>query len=119
MSAFAITDRTGKKSIRVQHGLHCGSGEERNINRRKQKTVTFVLQIAKADTCGFKHLRMLIVRIPEKNQPHTGKMPLELHGVVAGNHDDPVHTGLLQCCNDALRDGDGADVQHRLEITHA
>ena len=119
MPALPIADRTGERRVTLQKQLQRCCREEGNIHRGEEKPVALVLQIREADAGRLKHLGMLIVLVPEKDDPQTGQMPFQLDGVVSRDHHDLFHAGLLQRGHHALGDGDGADVQHRFEVSHA
>ena len=99
--------------------MYSGGGEKRDIHRRKEQAVAFVLQVGQPDAGRLKHLGVFKVIIAQEDDPAPGEMTLQLCGVVAGDHDDLVNARLLQGGHHTLGNGDRTDVQHRFELAHA
>ena len=119
MAGLAIADRAGQIRLAGHHRPDCVGSEERNVHRREQNTVTFVLYIVQADPDRVKHLRRCILLIAQEDNSVAGQMPLQQKRLIAGHHDDLADTGLAERRHHPLGDGDGSDIEHGLEITHS
>ena len=119
MAGLAHADGAGQLRFGLQQRRYGHGGKERDIHRGKEDAVALVFQVGKADLGGVEHLGRGIVFIPEKDDAVVGQVPLQLLGIVAGDHHDSLDPGLVEGGHDPLGNGDGTNVEHGLEVPHA
>ena len=119
MPGPAFTDGAGQLCLRIDQRGDGRGGEQGNVYRCKQDAVALVLEVGEADLGRVEHLRRGVSLVAKEDQPAVGKVPLKLLCVIARHDRDPADAGLVKGGHDALGDGDGADIQHGFEVTHA
>ena len=119
MAGLAVDGGAGEGRVGLQQRAHRGRRKERDIHRREEQAVAFVAQIAQTDADRVEHLRRPVVFVAQEDDAVAAQMPLEQRRVVARDHDDLLLARLLEGRDHALGDGDGADVQHGLEVSHS